>query len=193
MCRILPNLSYFSVLVTLRLQERAHGMKTYSNWHIILKTYSNWHITPKRYSNWHITLKTYINWHITMKTYNNWQSVFLFFKWGSQLSCCMNCDPPASSAVLVIATHFSCFIDNKLAGFCRCWGFIFVADIYEFLEPNRHFALNMSYVLQCVYGPHRCEMRRWLLLDSIQSRRLPQSLRIVSGCTAVCAPELSLL
>jgi hypothetical protein len=85
----------------------------------------------------------------------------------------MDCDPPASAAVVVIATQCSCFIENKLAGFCRCWGVIFIADFYEFLEPNRHFALKMSYVLQCVYGPHRCEMRRWLLLDSIQSRRLP--------------------
>jgi hypothetical protein len=76
----------------------------------------------------------------------------------------------------------------NLQAFVSVGGFIFVADIYEFLEPNRHFALKMSYVLQCVYGPHRCEMRRWLLLDSIQSRPLHQSLRIVSGCTAVCAP-----
>lgn len=118
-----------------------------------------------------------------MKTCSNRQSVFLFFKWVSQLSCCMDWDPPASSAVVVIATLCSCFIENKLAGFYRCWGYFYCW--YDFLEPNRHFALKMSYALQCVYGPHRCEMRRWLLLDTIQSRRLPQSLRIISGCTVV--------
>lgn len=96
----------------------------------------------------------------------------------------MDCDPAASSAVVVIATQCSCFIANKLQAFVAV-GVIFIADIYVFLEPNRHFALKMSYVLQCVYGPHRCEMGRWLLLDSIQSRRLPQSLRIISGCTVV--------
>jgi hypothetical protein len=109
----------------------------------------------------------------------------------SEFRCCRAVwtDPSASSAVVVIATRCSCFIENKLAGICRCWGVVFIADIYEFLEPNRHFALKMSYVLHCVYGPHRCEMRRWLLLDSIQSRRLPQSLRIISGCTVACAPK----
>jgi len=38
------------------------------------------------------------------------------------MTCCMDSDPPASSAVVLIATQFSCFIENKLAGFCRCWG-----------------------------------------------------------------------
>jgi hypothetical protein len=95
----------------------------------------------------------------------------------------VDCDPLQHSVRVLLRISLQAFV--------AVGGFIFIADIYEFLEPNRHFALKMSYVLQCVCGPRRCEVRRWLLLDSIQCRRLPQSLRIISGCTAVCAHSLN--
>jgi hypothetical protein len=89
-----------------------------------------------------------------------------WWQWPSCIFCC-GCD---------CNTVFRVLLKINLHSFVAVGGFI--AVIYEFLELNRHFALKMCYVLQCVCGPRRCEIRRWLLLDSIQYRRLPQSLRL---------------
>jgi hypothetical protein len=88
----------------------------------------------------------------------------------------------------MIETKCSCLLKINLRAFTAFGGLFLLLVFYEFLEPNRHFALNMGSVRASVYGPRRCEVK--VLVTCLLSVQTTPSSRVISG-SAVCAAKCS--